>query len=291
MIALTNGIVDVHVSTDYGPRIIRYGYSGRENVFAEVPHLATPTPHGIWRPRGGHRLWVAPEHMPGSYASDDDPVSASVTDPLNATFRQRVDAAGIEKQIAVRLVPGSTEVVVTHTIVNRTCWPIRVAAWAITIVAADGTAVIPQPPFRSHDEELLPAQNLVQWSFTDLTDPRWSIGPRLIRLTPDASRPEPQKIGAGNTQGWCALVRGRMVFLKRFTWEPEAAYPDLGSNNELYTDGDYLEMETLGPLRVLDPGASTTHTEWWHLFDGVHAGPEEPVLDAALRGLLAQLCR
>src|SRR5688572_9851498 len=278
MVVLTNGIVDLGVSTGYGPRVMRYGYIGKENVFAEVPHLATPTPLGEWKPRGGHRLWVAPEHMPGSYACDDDPIDAVVSDSLHGTFRQRVDAAGIEKQMAIRLVPDTTEVVVDHTIVNRTCWPIRVAAWAITIVAADGTAVIPQAPFRGHDEDLLPAQTLVQWSFTDLTDPRWSIGRRLIRLTPDPSRQTPQKIGAGNTRGWCALVRGDAVFLKRFAWDPDASYPDRGSNNELYTDGNYLEIETLGPLRLLEAGASATHTERWHLFRSVDIGTSEATL-------------
>jgi hypothetical protein len=212
----------------------------------------------------------------------------AVDDALHGNFRQSVDAAGIEKQIVIRLVPDTTEVVVDHTIVNRTCWPIRVAPWAITIVAADGTAVIPQPPFRSHDEDLLPAQTLVQWSFTDLTDPRWSIGPRLIRLTPDASRRTPQKIGAGNARGWCALVRRDTVFLKRFAWEPDACYPDRGSNNELYTDGSYLEIETLGPLRLLDPGASAIHTERWHLFRNIDLGTTEATLDAALRELVAQ---
>jgi hypothetical protein len=289
MIALTNGLVELEVSTDYGPRVMRYGYPGGENIFAEVPHLTTPTPQGLWKPRGGHRLWVAPEHMPGSYACDDDPVEAVVNDSLSGTFRQRVDTAGIEKQIALRLVPDTTEVVVDHSIVNRTCWPIRVAAWAITIVDAEGTAVIPQPPFRSHDEDLLPAQILVQWSFTDLTDPRWAIGPRLIRLTPDRARQTPQKIGAGNVRGWCALVRRDMVFLKRFAWEPDACYPDRGSNNELYTDGNYLEIETLGPLRLLDPGASATHTERWHLFRPVDVGTTEATLDAALRGLVEQV--
>jgi hypothetical protein len=283
---LTNGIVDVEVTTEVGPRVLRYGFTGGENIFADVPHLATPTPWGDWKPRGGHRLWVAPEHLPGSYAPDDEAVEYSVASALNATFRQAADRAGIEKRIDVQLTPGTTEVVVGHTIVNRTVWPIRVAPWAITIVRSDATAVIPRAPYRSHDEDLLPAQALVQWSFTDLTDPRWSIGPRLIRLTPDKQRREPQKIGAGNTSGWCGLLRGDSMFVKRFAWEPDAEYPDLGCNNEVYTDGDYLEIETLGPLRLLDPGESATHIERWYLFANVNAGHTDASQDAAFRALL-----
>jgi hypothetical protein len=285
---LTNAIVDVVVSIDAGPRVLRYAFVDGDNVFAQVPNLATPTPIGKWKPVGGHRLWVAPESMPGSYAPDLEPVAHEMITPLAASFRQKADAAGIEKAITVRLAPASSEVVVTHTITNRTYWPISVAPWAITIVASDGTAVIPQPPHRSHAEDLLPARAVVQWSFTDLTDPRWSIGPQLIRLTPDPSRAAAQKIGVSNEQGWCALVRGRTVFMKRFAWDRRATYPDFGCNNEVFTAGAYLEIETLGPQTVLHPGGSSTHIERWFLFRDVELGESEAEQHAALSVLLRE---
>src|SRR5205807_2498455 len=81
---------------------------------------------------------------------------------------------------------------------------------------------------RPHADDLLPARPLVQWSFTDLTDSRCTFGRRLLGLTPDAGCPEPQKIGAGNPDGWCALVRDDVIFVKRFDWNPRASYPDFG---------------------------------------------------------------
>ena len=286
---LTNGVVSVEVSTDFGPRVLAFCFVGEQNVFAEVPHLSTDTPLGTWKPYGGHRLWVAPEQLPGSYAPDDRPVDSQQLDALSASFRQHADAAGIEKQIVVRLAPDRPSVVVEHTIINRLFWPIRVAPWALTVVQSDGSVAIPQPPYRSHDEDLLPAQALVQWSFTDITDPRWSIGPRLIRLTPDPSRRQPQKIGLGNSQGWCALIRRRTVFVKRFSWDPDATYPDRGCNNEVYTDAAFLEIESLGPLRVLDPNRSATHVERWDLFRDIDVGTSEAVQAAVLRQLVDSL--
>jgi hypothetical protein len=290
MVRLTNGVVDVDVSTEFGPRVMRYRFCGGENMFAEVPHLSTPTPQGVWKPRGGHRLWVAPEHMPGSYALDDRPVMHEEIDAGAAVFRQPVDSTGIEKSLTVRLSREVSTVIVEHTVTNRSSWPIRVAPWAITIVAP-GTVAIPQPPYRSHNEALLPAQTIVLWSYTDLNDSRWLIGPRLIRVTPDPARPQPQKIGVGSPQGWCALLRARTVFMKQVEWDGTAEYPDRGSNIEVFTAGDYLELETLGPLRVLAPDAAATHTERWDLFRDVEVGSTEESQDAALRALTASSVR
>jgi hypothetical protein len=267
---LTNGVVDLVVSGARGMRITRYGLAGGPNMLASAPGPSVPTTFGPWKPLGGHRLWVAPESMPGSYAPDAEPVRIDLAGERGADVCQPADAAGIEKRLRIELAATGTVVRVTHTIVNRTCWPIRVAPWAISIVRTDGTAIIPQPVFRSHKDDFLPARPMAQWAFTDVTDPRWSIGAALIRLTPDAAREAPQKIGVGNTAGWCALQTPDGIYIKRSSWIEGATYPDFGCNNELFTEGDYLEMETLGPLSLLTPGGAADHVEWWGLY------PREP---------------
>jgi hypothetical protein len=281
---LSNGIVDLDLATDFGPRIMRYAFCGEVNLLAETPQLSTPTPWGPWQPRGGHRLWVAPEHMPGSYAPDTAAVIVEDAG-LNAVLvRQHTDRAGIEKSLAIRLAADRSTVIIDHTIANRTTWPIRVAPWAITIVTP-GTVVVPQPTFRPHPEALLAEQTLVQWAYTDLSDPRWALGRELIALTPDPARPDPQKIGVGGSQGWCALIRDGTVFMKRTAPDLSAEYPDRGSTVEIFTAGDYLEVETLGPLQLLPPGAAATHTERWDLFAGVDLGSTESSRAAVLRAL------
>ena len=62
-----------------------------------------------------------------------------------------------------------------------------------------------------------------------------------------------------------ACVWDREVFVKRFDWEPAARYPDFGCNNEVYAEGDFLEIETLGPLRLVPPDGTVEHTERWFL--------------------------
>lgn len=42
-------------------------------------------------------------------------------------------------------------------------------------------------------------------------------------------------------------------------------YPDFQSNMEVYIDGRFLELETLGPTTPVLPGAGVEHTEHWLL--------------------------
>jgi hypothetical protein len=146
---------------------------------------------------------------------------------------------------------------------------------------------VPQEPYGAHDQNLLPVRPLVLWAYTDLSDPRYTIGPKYIRLRSDGQRTEPQKIGIGNRQGWAAYQHGRTVFVKRFAHDAQRTYPDYGSNLEVYTAGSFIELETLGPLSRLGPGEVAEHVEEWQLFGDVDLGATEDSLHAALTPLVA----
>src|SRR5207247_11444940 len=60
-----------------------------------------------------------------------------------------------------------------------------------------------------------------------------------------------------------------------------ARYADFGSNCETYVKGSFVELESLGPLQRLEPGAATEYVEHWHLFPDVEIGGSEATLDAA----------
>jgi len=81
------------------------------------------------------------------------------------------------------------------------------------------------------------------------------------------------------------LVLG-LAFVKRVPWDDAARYTDLGSNCETYVSGSFVELESLGPLQRLEPGASTEYVEHWYLFPDVEIGATEATLDAALQPLL-----
>lgn len=286
-VRLFNGTVEAVVTIDVGPRIIRYGFPGADNILGELPDVSIETALGPWKPWGGHRLWTAPEANPRSYVPDNAPVEYRAEDRHSIHLTQKLEReTGIQKELVVTLDDVGSRVTIQHIITNRNLWPIEVAPWAITTMNSGGVAILPQEPYRSWDEYLLPARPVVLWHYTDLSDPRWTIGPKYIRLSTDEQVARPQKAGIMNKQGWAAYYRRGTLFIKRFAYEEGTAYPDYGSNNEVYTGGATIEVESLSPLRRLEPDESALHVESWELFPHVEIGLTEEDIEAAISPIL-----
>jgi len=278
---LTNGTVELVITASVGPRVVRYGFPGGQNLLGEYPDEVVPTPMGPLHLLGGHRLWAAPELMEITYAPDDAPVKVKEEGPLAAVFTQSVDQAGLEKEIRVALDAKGTGVTLRHRITNRRKAAIEIAPWALSVMR-DGTAIIPAEPYKSHDEYFLPARPFVLWHYTDLADPRFTFGKKYVRMTALAPVTEPTKIGFGNRQGWVAFAARGELFVKTFPWKDGAAYLDMGCNCEFYTVKKFLEVESLGPLAKVAPGESVEHTERWGLWRNVDTTGDDAALDRAL---------
>lgn len=285
---LTNGTVEAIVTTDIGPRIIRYGFPGEENILGEFPEEVIKTELGDFKPWGGHRLWSAPEANPRSYSPENSPIEYEMNGEQAIRLIPPIEPhSRIQKEMIVTLEPTGSTLIIQHKITNHNLWSIEVAPWALTIMNGGGVAIFPQEPYRSWDEYLLPARPLVLWHYTDLSDPRWTIGKKYLQLRTDEGKAAPQKIGMTNKQGWAAYHRRETLFVKRFAYEEGASYPDYGSNTETYTAGSFIEIESLGPLRHLEPGMVVEHEERWNLYRDVLIERNEESIDAAMSRYLA----
>lgn len=284
---LSNDTVELIVTTDMGARIIRYAFLDGENVLGETPEMTLETIFGTLRLWGGHRLWVAPEEKPRTYVPDNSPVEFEIGDERAIRLTQPHDAhTGIEKEMTIALDENGSGVSVQHRITNRNLWSIEAAAWAITIMAGDGEAVLPQEPHRSWAEALQPARPLVLWHYTDLSDARFHIGKKFIRLRSDETKSEPQKIGILNKQGWAAYRRRQTMFVKRFDYAAEANYPDYNCNTEVYTAGSFIEVESLSPLQSIKPNSSIEHGERWSLLKTENKFDDEDDYETSLSAML-----
>src|SRR5690348_8815189 len=134
---LSNGTVEVIVASEFGPRILSYGFVDGPNILGWHPEAKVDTDLGTWYPRGGHRLWIAPENNPVSYAPDNDPVEVVETSDLSLTVRGRKDAAGNTKQMTIALAESGSEVTIDHSLTVSESR--EAAAWSLTIMAPGGT--------------------------------------------------------------------------------------------------------------------------------------------------------
>ena len=289
-LVLSNASCEVIATTQVGPRLLSFRMKGGENVFAEIPKAATKTEMGMWKPYGGHRLWAAPEEMPRTYYPDNDPIEYEIISDRAVRLTAPVERiTNIQKEMRVALDETGARVTIDHIITNCGNESTELAPWSLTIMRGGGTTMIPQEPYRSHDDYLLPARPLVLWHFTDLTDTRWNIGKELIQLSTDDPVPEPQKIGVMNKQGWLAYSWKDLLFVKEFEYLAGANYPDYGSNCETYTAGDFMEIESLGPMQVLQPGEAATHRERWHLFGDIDLPKNETARREHIERLLGKI--
>ncbi len=285
--SLSNDTVRVVVTADVGPRVICYQMLGGQNVFSEMDPSVSTRNDKDWHIYGGHRFSHAPEMLPRTYTPDNTPVKVEIVGIDAVKFTPDLEKQnGIQRELLVRLDESGTGVEVTHTLTNMGRWEIELAPWALTVVKPGGEAWIPNEPFVSQGDNLLPTRNMAIWGYTDLGDSRWTFGTKYIRLKCDAKRPTAQKIGIENKQGWVGYLNDGILFINRFGYRPDKTYTDRSSNCEFYTAGNFMEIESLGYLQKLDVGKSATHVERWYLFTNVKALKSDNDLEKVMIPLL-----
>jgi len=260
---LTDGVIELDVTTDFGPRIIRYGFVGGQNLMLTIPAELETSGEPDFKCRGGHRLWVAPEMMPATYYPDNVPVMVEPWESgLVATAP--VESVGLQKQMTIEL-QGEGCVHITHRLWNRGDWPIEVSIWALTMMAPGGLGIAGFPPRGTHPEMLAPTNPLIMWAFSDFTDERLKITKKYLTLRQDRAIARPNKFGLWSRDTWGAYLLNGELFVKRTQADVDWRYPDFGASFEMWVNGDTLELETLSPLRTLVPGDSMMHYEDWSL--------------------------
>jgi hypothetical protein len=261
---VSNGVVELVVTGDIGPRVMRYGFAGGQNFLKQFVGQLGKTGEADWQPRGGHRVWIAPEDPVNTYAPDNAPVAIDVQGGVIVCTGPVEALTGMEKKITVRMAASGTAVELIHQIRNAGGEPCHLAPWILTMMAQGGTGIHGFPPRGTHPEMLAPTNPLVMWAFTHLDDPRWRLSRKYLALRQDPDNSNPQKLGSYNRHTWGAYLLHGELFVKRCeTVAAPAAHPDLGCTFEMFTNADFLELETLGPMTTLAPGASVSHTERW----------------------------
>lgn len=271
---LKNDFLEIEYLTN-SLHIVGLYSTGKPNLMADVSSLPPIlTPYGDFHFRGGHRLWHSPEAMPRTYIPDTGELK--ITDFKNGvTLESPTEpGTGIRKRIDVQLAPDKPSATLTHTLTNDGLWPVELAPWAITQFRLGGKVILPMPVGNVDDAGLLPNRQFSLWPYTQINDPRLKLDDQFILFQADALLP-PFKMGYFNPHGWMAYWVDGVLFRKTFEVHSGVSHPDNNSNAEMYCNDKFVELESLAPLKILNPGASITHLETWDIFYGLDSLPKE----------------
>lgn len=262
---IQNGLLRIDYLRQGSLRLVRlmFGKSDK-NLFAELPDEGWQTPNGFYRMFGGHRFWVAPELKEITYLPEPEEIVEENIPGGVRLIQPTEHRSGLQKIIEVSLAPEKASCTIKHILINHGDKEINAAAWAITQFRLGGIAVIPQPRDWTDAAGLLPNRNLTLWPYTRLNDPRlqWMEDYLMIRAQ---LVEHPCKLGYNHLSGWIAYLLDGLLIRKQVTIKTGEQYPDMNSALEVYVNHRFIELESLSPLRRLEPGGLVSHEEQWSL--------------------------
>lgn len=273
VVAITNGVIEAYVTVDIGPRIIRFGYVGGQNIMndnrSDFGWKNDDAYHAFfgenrhWESFGGYRVWVTPEGYPETYTPDDRPVTFTVN-PDSVVFNALPDdEVGILKTVTIKMDPDDANMTVNATVKNISGKEKEFAVWVISVCAAGGNLII---PMNTNDTGLLHNRAISVWPYTDLSDSRLRFGKKYVVVSQDVNATTPAKLGFDLNDGTVHYVLGDDVFTKRYNAKHgELPYPDGDCSFETYTNNVMIEVESLSDIKKVPNGGSNEITEFWSL--------------------------
>lgn len=272
-VCIENDKMELYVTVDIGPRIIKLNLKGKENMMFTDDNLSIvhdePNLKDMfgkdkaWHIYGGHRFWVSPEKHPETYYPDDQPVAYEVCGSKFTFYAPKQIFTGWQETLIITVDENEAKAEVKHVLTNMSDRTQEGAVWGLNVTAKGGKAFVKQA---SEETGLLANRTLMLWPYNVMTDKRFYMDDEFVGLAQDVNAEKAFKIGTNNTYGTAVCVNNGTAF--KITWDyiHGAKYPDNGCSCEMYSCADFLEVETLSPLYTLKPGEACEHIEKWELF-------------------------
>jgi hypothetical protein len=266
---VSNGEIELIVTGDVGPRIIRLGFVGGQNLFKEYEEQLGKSGEEKFQLRGGSRVWKAPEDPIATWAPDNVAVNIKPTAGGLIATAPTESVSMLQKEIEITMAPSGTTVTVSNRITNRSLYTLEFSPWVLTQMAQGGMAIAGFPPRGKHPINLEVTNPLAMWAYTNLADNRWKFTKKYLTLRQEPDNHDAQKLGTFNSDTWGAYLLNNEAFIKRTKSDPSKTYPDFGCSFETFTNNEFLELETLGPFGKVAPGQTVQQTEQWGIFRNV----------------------
>lgn len=249
-----------------GGRVMYYGFSG-DNILFDAPNTAGKTLATLKQGSfGGYQLDVGPElrGIPRHENLWAGPWEARKTGDYSVKVTSaKEETLGIQLEKEFTLDPDNGNLGLVQTMKNVSDSAVSFCLWDRTLCVNGGFAIIPL-----NRKSRFPAKWSMRvgepgkWSYDGVTpaSPRARVVDDMLVVE---ARGPATKVGADSDAGWIAYVKGTLLFVKYFPYEPAGRYTDGGNSVELYWDESVAELEPLSPEKSVPPGQSFSFPEKW----------------------------
>lgn len=273
-LSISNEKLELLVTVDIGPRIIKCNLIGKENLmFNDVERKISHDVSELfgegktWFIYGGHRIWLSPEKFPDTYYPDNEKVVYSTFSNGAVFTPSKQEKADIQLEMRVEMDETEPKVTIENKITNCSKQSIEGAVWCLSVMDKGGAVIVPQP---KEDTGLLSNRTLALWPYTKMSDSRVFWGDNYIALRQDPEIKNAIKFGINNTAHKAAYICHGQALVKDFDVNhPAGVYPDGGMSCEVYANEHFTECESLSEVKKLKRGESITHVERWTVIDDI----------------------
>lgn len=170
-VEITNGVIDIVVTVDFGPRIVRFGFVESENVFyndLDRKHSARFEnfsalfgKNSVFYPYGGHRVWLSPAGAGHAGYPDNFSVVYSILPDSVVFTPPKQKHSDIQCGFEVVMGEDASDIMIIHTAKNYSKEAQTFGLWPITMVNGGGVVILPQN--RDNSGGLEPNRLLSLW--------------------------------------------------------------------------------------------------------------------------------
>lgn len=264
---ITNSIVEVIITVEYGPRVVKYGYVNGRNQFAEDINNKISTSHGDYYIIGGHRFWHLPENKDRTYIPDNKKVEYESIFNGVRLIQEIEKWTQVQKIIEITFET-SSKVNILHKIVSLNAFDINISASGITAMSKGGIEII---PLEERKIGTIPNKSFVFWPYSNIKDSRVYFGDRYVAMKVCENVFENFKIGFNTNLSYAMYYNENELFVKQFKRDKNNSnYPHMGCSYESFIGSNYIEMQTNSPIYTISTNQCVEHLEIWDLHKDVN---------------------
>ncbi|MBA7567835.1 hypothetical protein ES708_09553 [subsurface metagenome] len=267
-VELSNGSIRVVLEPNCGGRIMEYALNGQNVIYVDPEHdgyVYVPGGRRI-NPSGG-RCDIGPEMLvPSRPALWLGKWKAEIIGPRTARMTSVEDAStGVQLIRTFQLAKDSSHLSYTQTIKNISGETKEYNHWSRTFAEGGGICLVPLT-----EKSRFP-NGYIYYGPGSILNIRHEEHPNIrVRdgfLEVPGTPPQP-KFGIDSYAGWFGYVtKSNLLFVKKFATYPNRVYGEVAAYtiSLWYYKEQMCELEPIGPLEIIKPGASASFTEEWYL--------------------------